>query len=326
MSMPLLLVTGASGFIGGAVCQTLSKRVRVRAAVRCVPSKQLGKDVEIVHGDLLVAFDWTECLRDVAVIVHCAARVHVQEERSEDPLAEFRSVNVAGTLELAKQAAECGVKRFIVLSSIGVNGAETHGKPYSFDDQSAPHSPYAISKCEAELGLQYLATESGMEVVIIRMPLVYGPGAPGNFASLMKWLSSGIPLPLGGVKRNRRNFVFVDNLVDLIRICLDHPAAANQTFLVSDDEDLSTAELLRRMGAALGQPARLIPVPISLLKLGATLLGKPGLAQRLCGSLEVDISKTRKLLDWVPPVNVDEGLRITAEHFLAIERRKRNVS
>jgi len=241
----------------------------------------------------------------------------VTKEEAADPLAEFRSVNVDGTLVLARQAAEAGVRRFIFISSIGVNGGETTAHPFTVDDSVSPHTPYAVSKHEAEVGLRALAEDTAMEIVIIRPPLVYGPNAPGNFYSLMKFLASRVPLPLGSVKANRRSFVYLDNLIDLIVTCLDHPKAANQTFLVSDGEDLSTTDLLRRMGQALGKPARLIPVPQQLLTLAAKVLGKPGIAQRLCGSLQVDIAKTRELLGWNPPVSVDEGLRRTAAHWMA---------
>jgi nucleoside-diphosphate-sugar epimerase len=243
--------------------------------------------------------------------MHCAARVHVMAESLADPLAEFRRVNVQGTLNLARQAAAAGVRRFVFVSSIGVNGAETFQQSFTSEDSVAPHSPYAVSKYEAELGLQALAAETGMEVVIIRPPLVYGPGAPGNFGSLMRWLKRGVPLPLGAI-HNQRSLVALDNLVDLIVLCLTHPAAANQTFLVSDGEDVSTSELLRRMGQALDRPARLLPVPQSWLKLAAAMVGKSDVAQRLCGSLQVDISKTRRLLVWTPPISLDEGLRRAA--------------
>jgi len=243
--------------------------------------------------------------------VHCAARVHVMADTAANPLAEFRRVNVQGTLNLARQAAAAGVRRFAFVSSIGVNGAETFGLPFSAQDVAAPHSPYAVSKYEAELGLQALAAETGMEVVIIRPPLVYGLGAPGNFGSLIRWLRRGVPLPLGAI-HNQRSLVSLDNLVDLIVTCLTHPAAINQTFLVSDGEDVSTTELLRRMGQALGRPARLVPVPVSWLKLAAKLVGKPDVAQRLCGSLQVDIEKTRRLLGWTPPLSLDQGLKRAA--------------
>jgi len=237
-------------------------------------------------------------------------------ETANDPLAEFRKVNVDGTLNLARQAAAAGVRRFIFISSIKVNGeGSALGAPYLADAKPAPADPYGISKMEAEQGLRALAAETGMEVVIIRPVLVYGPGVKANFRSMMSWLNKGVPLPLGAI-HNQRSLVALDNLVDLIVTCIDHPAAANQTFLVSDGEDLSTTELLRRMGAALGKPARLLPVPAFMLQAGAALLGKRDMAQRLCGSLQVDISKTRELLNWTPPVSVDQALAKTAAHFL----------
>jgi len=231
-----------------------------------------------------------------------------------DPLTEFRKVNTAGTLTLARQAAEAGVRRFVFISSIGVNGNQSI-KPFNEQDTPAPHDLYAISKFEAEQGLWGIQQDTGMEVVVIRPPLVYGPNAPGNFGALMRVVQRGWPLPLGAV-HNQRSLVALDNLVDFVITCLDHPAAANQIFLVSDGEDLSTTELLRRVAHALGRPARLIPVPVSLLAAGAALLGRRDMAQRLCGSLQVDISKTQTLLGWNPPISVDEGLRRTALGFL----------
>jgi len=315
----MILLTGASGFIGRALWPALSKRSPLRLALRDPGSLVMPEGVEVARAVLDSGEDWAGALKDVSLVIHCAARVHVMKEEALDPLVEFRSVNVEGTLRLARQAAEAGVRRFIFISSIGVNGGDTFAHPFAAEDNVAPHTPYAISKHEAEVGLRALADNTKMEIVIIRPPLVYGPNAPGNFLSLMNWLMSGIPLPLGAVIENRRSFVFIDNLVDLIVTCLDHPAAANQTFLVSDGESLSTAALLRRMGEALGRPARLIQVPVPLLQMGAALLGKRDMAQRLCGSLEVDIGKTRELLGWTPPISVDEGLRRTAAHWLATE-------
>lgn len=253
---------------------------------------------------------------DVLQVVHLAARVHVMRDKSSDPLTEFRRVNVDGTANLALQAAAAGVQRFVFLSSIKVNGESTElRRPFTADDAPAPEDPYSVSKHEAELLLRQIAADTGMEVVIIRSPLVYGPGVKANFESIMKWLCRGVPLPLAGVTQNRRSFVALDNLVDLIVTCLKHPAAANQTFLVSDGEDLSTAELLKRIGAAMGHPARLFYLPPGLLKLGAAVMKKPDIFQRLCGSLQLDIAKTRQQLGWIPPVSVDEGLRRAAEGF-----------
>lgn len=235
-------------------------------------------------------------------------------DTSSDPLAEFRRVNVEGTANLARQAAAAGVRRFVFLSSIKVNGEFTvAGQSFTAADVPAPQDAYGISKHEAEQSLRQIAEETGMEVVIIRSPLVYGPGVKANFAAMMRWLARGLPLPLSAVTQNRRSLVALDNLVDLIVTCLDHPAAANQTFLASDGEDLSTADLLRRMGGAMGRAARLFYVPTVCLKLAAYLVNKPGIYQRLCGSLQLDITKTRQVLGWVPPVSVNEGLRRAAE-------------
>jgi UDP-glucose 4-epimerase len=246
------------------------------------------------------------------------------QETTADPLTEFRRVNVQGTLNLARQAAAAGVRRFVFVRSIKVNGESTQpGAPFKADDAPAPLDAYGVSKMEAEQGLRELAGQTGIEVIIIRPPLVYGPGVKANFAAMMHWLKRGVPLPLGAI-HNQRSLVALDNLVALLMTCLTHPAAANQTFMVSDGEDVSTTELLLRMGQAMGKPARLLPVPASWLKLAAALIGKPDVAQRLCGSLQVDISKTRELLGWVPPVSLDEGLRRAAKGPSGLPRFARN--
>ncbi len=310
----MILVTGANGFVGNALCNTLRMAgLPVRAAVRD-PFKQLTGVESVIVESIDATIDWAAALNGVQSIVHLAARVHVMDERAADPLDEFRRTNVDGTVNLARQAAAAGVKRFVFLSSIKVNGESTQpGCSFSADDPPAPEDPYGISKHEAELALRRVAEQTGMEVVVIRPPLVYGPGVKANFAAMMRWLARGVPLPLAAVTDNRRSLVALDNLVDLIVTCLNHPAAANQTFLVSDGEDLSTADLLKRMGLALGKPARLFFVPPGLLRFGAAMVNKPGIYQRLCGSLQVDISKTRQLLDWKPPLTVDEGLRWAAQ-------------
>jgi nucleoside-diphosphate-sugar epimerase len=261
----------------------------------------------VVANPLNADEDWSSVLDEQQVVIHAAARAHVMKDEVADPLSEYRRVNVDGTLNLARQAAAAGVKRFIFISSIGVNG-NSNIRPFTENDTPNPAECYARSKWEAEQGLWEIHRDSGMEVVIIRPPLVYGRGAPGNFGSLIRWVEKGVPLPLGAVK-NQRSLVSLDNLVDLIIACLDHPAAANEVFLAGDGEDLSTTELLRGVGKAMGKPARLIPVPESMLMAGATLLGKKAIAQRLLGSLQVDISKARELLGWEPPISVEEGLR-----------------
>jgi nucleoside-diphosphate-sugar epimerase len=259
-------------------------------------------------GDLERA-DVSTLLPSVDVLIHAAARAHLMKDEVADPLAEYRRVNVEGTLNVARQAAAAGVKRFVFISSIKVNGEATvKGKAFHADDIPAPEDAYGLSKLEAEQSLVKLAAETGMELVIIRPPLVYGPGVKGNFASMIKLVGKELPLPLGAI-HNKRSLVGIDNLVDLIIRCIDHPAAANQVFLAGDGEDLSTTELLRGVGRAMGKSARLIPVPAGLLQLGATVLGRKAMAQRLLGSLQVDISKTCELLNWKPPYTVEEGLR-----------------
>lgn len=315
----MIFVSGASGFVGSALIKRLatdSSSANLVAAVRRL-DLVFPKNVRSVHvNDLLPTTDWSAALSGVDVVVHCAARVHVMNETSTDALAEFRRVNVDATANLARQAAAAGVRRFVFMSSIKVNGESSKaGQFFTSQTIPAPVDPYGVSKLEAEQVLRQISSETKMEVVIIRPPLVYGPGVKGNFESMIRWLARGVPLPLAAVTDNRRSLVALDNLIDLIVTCLSHPKAANQTFSVSDGEDLSTADLLKRMSAALGRPPRLFYVPTLLIKLGASVLRKPGIYQRLCGSLQVDINKTRQQLDWQPPVSVDEGLRRTAEGF-----------
>jgi len=304
-----VLVTGASGFVGGHLLKRLAYRKEGEATGTVRAASSAIEAGMVAVGEIDQDTDWSAALKNPQVVVHTAARAHIMNDQSAEPLAAFREVNVAGTLNLARQAAAAGVRRFVFISSIKVNGEQTApGRPFTCDDPPAPKDPYGISKLEAEQGLQQIALETGMEVVIIRPPLVYGPGVKGNFASMTKLVQKGLPLPFGAID-NRRSLVGLDNLVDLIITCIDHPNAANQVFLVSDGEDLSTSGLLRRVAKAMGKPSRLIPVPAGLLQLGATVLGKKAVGQRVLGSLQVDISSTRERLDWTPPVSVDEGLK-----------------
>jgi nucleoside-diphosphate-sugar epimerase len=316
--LPTVLVTGANGFIGKPLLNIIKKcdRFLAKGVVRrAVDSQDEGLVVPLLDGST----DWRSNIGGIDAVVHLAARVHVMEDAAADPLAEFRKVNVEGTLALARQAAEAGVRRFVFLSSIKVNGEQTQtGRPYTPNDSPKPTDPYGLSKCEAEAGLQRIAERTGMEVVVLRSVLVYGPGVKGNFLSMLRWLRKGLPLPLGAIN-NVRSLVALDNLVDLIVTCLHHPAAANQTFLVSDGEDLSTTMLLKRIALAMGIKARLIPVPASILQAGARLLGKGDVARRLCGNLQVDITKTRQLLGWSPPVSVADGIVRTVRWFNSAE-------
>lgn len=304
-----VLITGANGFVGSALRERLGKDgVSVRCAVRALNP---GEDFtgKIAIGYLSANTDWTAALRDVEQVVHLAARVHVMHDAAQDPLHEYRRTNVQGTLNLARQAAAAGVRRFVFVSSIKVNGEATFaGQPFTEQDPAAPQDAYGTSKMEAEQGLRQIAADTGLEVVVIRPPLVYGPGVKANFAALLRAVQRGYPLPLGAV-HNQRSLVGLDNLVDFIITCTTHPQAANQTFLVSDGQDLSTTELVRGMAQAAGVPARLLPVPVWALRAGASLLGRGDAVQRLCGNLQVDIAKARNLLGWVPPVSVEEGLR-----------------
>ncbi len=321
-----VLITGADGFIGRAVAlHMFRQRHHVIAVVRKPRSEftslvARNKWTLVSVGAMGLETDWRVALDGVEVVVHLAARVHVMRDRSAGGLAEFRLVNVQGTERLAQMAAVAGVRRFIFMSSIKVNGEETPlGQPFTEANPPTPQDAYALSKWEAEQALMKVSRETGLGVVILRPPLVYGPEVKANCLRLMKWLARGVPLPLGAV-RNQRSLLYLGNLVSAIDACLTHPSAANQTFMVSDGEDLSTPELIRRMAFALGRPGRLIPVPTAVLMAGATLLGKRGVAARLCGSLQVDITKARKMLGWTPPVSVDEGLRLTAEHYLLSQR------
>ena len=317
-----VLVTGANGFVGCQLVARLARSANVIpvAAIREAPDKVQTVPFDIhtetvLLGDLSRYSSQPAQLLGIDIIVHTAARVHVMHETLSDPLATFRAVNVEGTLNLARAAAQAGVKRFVFISSIKVNGdVSAPGRPFRPDDVPDPQDAYAVSKLEAEQGLLVLSAETGLEVVIIRPTLVYGPGVRANFLSLMRWLDKGIPLPLGAID-NYRSLVALDNLVDLITVCLSHPAAKGEVFLVSDDRDLSTSELLRKMGDALGRPARLLPVPSKWMQTILMAMGKKAFAQRLCGSLQVDITKTKKLLGWSPPASMEDVFLRTAQAY-----------
>ena len=310
----MILVTGGTGFVGARLLKRLFKegcetRASVRAPIFILPECTQS----ILIGGMTASTNWSSALDGIQAIVHCASRVHIMQDNVTEPLQVFRQVNVDGTLNLARQAAQAGVRRFVFISSIKVNGESTQlGHPFTADDAAAPLDPYGLSKLEAELGLREIEAQSSMEVVIVRPPLVYGPGVKANFASMMRWVASGIPLPLRSVY-NSRSLVAVDNLVDLLVTCLKHPAAAGHTFLVSDGEDVSTTELLRRTAKAMDKKVLLLPVPLSVLEFGAALLGKREVVQRLCSSLQVDIKKTSRLLGWNPPLTLGEGLKKAVE-------------
>ncbi|WP_372988324.1 NAD-dependent epimerase/dehydratase family protein [Marinobacter sp.] len=303
-----VLLTGATGFIGAGIVRELcqSPRYNVTAAVRRKDS--VPGHATVVVGDIGGGTDWSEALRHQKVVIHLAGQSAVSGKARAFDLENLREVNVAGTVNLARQAAGSGVRRFIFISSVKIHGEQTlPGRPFNADSAPRPEDEYAASKLEAEKALRAVALESGMELVIIRPPMVYGPGGGGNFALLATAVHRKWPLPFGAVK-NRRALVALDNLVDLVIKCIDHPNAVNRAFLVSDGEDLSTPELLRRMAAALDTPSLVMSFPPGLLALAAMCLGKKRLVQRLTGSLEVDISETRNLLNWKPPLSVDEGL------------------
>ena len=311
-----VLVTGATGFVGRFLSKhLLATGCRVRGTI--LESKNISSLIDGVEPvtvkPLGADTTWSHAMAGVDTIIHLAARVHIMDDPSTDPLAEFRKVNVAGTARLAGEAAKAGVKRFVFISSIKVNGEESAIR-YTTDSPALPSDPYGISKWEAEQALRTIEAETGLEVVVVRPTLVYGPGVKANFFNMMKIITKGIPLPLASVA-NKRSLIYIGNLVDALTTCAIHPAAAGQTYLVSDGEDISTPELIRRTANALELPARLFPVPVSFMRLTGKLSGKSGAVNRLTGSLTVDSSKIRRELGWKPPFTMEQGLKETAEWF-----------
>jgi len=314
-----VLITGANGFIGKSLTMELmASGFEVAAGVRQFSSELPSDAIQYELGEISSTTSWSQSLQDVDVVIHLAARAHILKDNVSEPLIEFRKVNVDGTLNLAKQAAEKSVKQLIFISSIGVNG-NNNTRPFTELDMLNPKEAYAVSKWEAELELLALSNETTMKMVIIRPPLVYGPHAPGNFGSLVRSMAKGIPLPFGAIN-NRRSFVALDNLVSFIIHCINHPKAANEVFLISDNEDVSTSTLLRKVAKAFGLKSRLIPVPVRLMTFLAKLIGKGDVANRLFGSLQVDSSKARDLLGWKPVITMDEQLKKTADAYLKNEK------
>jgi nucleoside-diphosphate-sugar epimerase len=309
----LVLVTGATGFVGTALCDVLSKQgYRVRRAVRSAP-QAAAEDTCLIR-DMTQAVAWQQALQDVSVVIHLAARSHVLADHSADPLAEYRKVNVLGTTALARQAAASGVRRLIFLSSIKVNGESTRATPFSEEDTPAPEDAYGISKLEAEQSLQPIAKTTGLETVILRPPLVYGPRVKGNFLRMLGAIARGMPMPLASIN-NQRSLIYVGNLVDAIMTCIDAPAAAGKTYLLSDGEDISTPALIGKLAHAMGKSPRLLPCPPALLTLGASMLGKQAAAARLTGSLQIDSTRIRRELGWQSRCTLDQGLSATAQWY-----------
>jgi len=310
--MDKLLITGATGFVGEELCNAL--RIRDINFVPVVRRNATNGQFEI--GNISGGTKWNDAFAGCDVVIHLAARVHVMTDRDSNPLSANREVNVDATINLARQAVTNGVKRFIFVSSVKVNGEETTSTPFTAFDEPAPLDPYGQSKLEAEIALRELSHATGLEVVIIRPPLVYGPGVRANFLKLMQLVNMGVPLPLGAI-HNCRSMVALDNLVDLLITCTHHPAASGQTFMVSDDSDVSIAELLRMLASAMGKRSILLPIPAGIIAGTAALFGKSAMANRVLGSLQVDINHTKSTLGWKPVVTVQESINKTVAHFLA---------
>ncbi|MFM2637856.1 SDR family oxidoreductase [Vibrio vulnificus] len=310
----MILITGSNGFLGSRIVERIQDKSLILLD-RGLHNKHTIHP--FFQREINSHYDYSRALQGCQRVIHCAARVHVMDDKVEDPLALYRDVNTYGTINLAKQAIKAGVKRFIFISSIKVNGESSQlGKPFTSNAPQAPQDYYGLSKSEAEVQLMELCKDSDMEVVIIRPTLVYGPGVKANFSSLMNLVSKGIPLPFGCITKNKRSLVSVDNLVDLIITCLDHPKAANQVFLVSDDHDVSTSEIVRHMALALDKPTWQLPLPVWCYKVAGKLFNKSDVVNRLAGSLQVDITHTKETLGWTPPQSLQEGFKQTAEAFL----------
>ncbi len=318
-----IMVTGPTGFIGRKLCANLrGYGYRVMGALHRRPdggSQLDNSDELVVVGNIDAMTQWSQALSEVDSVIHLAARVHVMRERATDSLAAYRATNTLGTINLARSAAAAGVRRMVFVSTIKVNGESTEDKPFKETDAPCPVDAYAISKWEAEQAILQIGRETGLEVVIVRPPLVYGPGVKGNYLRLLHMVNRGLPMPFGAC-HNKRSLVFLENFVDLLTHCLSQTEASGQIFLVSDGEDLSTPELVARLAKALDKSPRLIPIPPAWLEIAAKLIGKPGLYDRLCGSLQLDIDHTRKTLKWTPPVSVDEGIHRTARWYLSQHR------
>lgn len=306
-----VLITGANGFVGSHLTKRLAEDISFRALVRTEASANQYNDAVVV--DLCTCTDWDSVFRGIDVVVHCAARVHVMNESSQNPLKEFREVNVNSTNRLIDAAIKSGVSRFILISTVKVNGECTGDTPFLQSDSPNPSDPYAISKYESETSLIEKCRNSAMDYVIIRPPLIYGSGVKANFASMVRLAGTRVPLPIGGIKENRRSLVYVENLVDLISVCMRHSSALNQIFMVSDGEVVSTRELHIRIAKALGSEPRLFSVPPKLLVLIGKLTGKSEVVRRLCGSLEVDMAYTSHVLKWNPPFTMEQGLKATVQ-------------
>lgn len=310
--MTRVLVTGANGFIGRALCQTLAARdIAVRAAVRSPAS--LPAEVRTV-GEIGPSTEWRRLLAHVDTVVHLAGRAHVIRDTAADPLATYRSVNVAATARLARECVAARVPRLVFVSSIKVNGERSFGVPFTELDPPEPADAYGVSKLEAEQELRAVAEASDLELVVVRPCLVYGPGVRGNLARLLRAIARGLPMPFGAV-RNQRSMVGLANLCDLLARCATDPRAAGETFLAADGKDLSTPQLIRWLADGLNRPARLVSVPPAWLEFAARVTGASDAYERLCGSLEVDSSKVRRVLEWQAPVAPEDGLREAAAWY-----------